>query len=243
MSDANTPYDSIADWYDAFVDGPIHQEIVLPNLVTLIGDVRGLQVLDLACGQGVIARELARRGAIVTGVDISTRLLAIARRYEDAEPLGIHYLEDDAQSLNRLPDSGFHGVTCNLALMDIPDFAATLVATASVLCPGGWLVLAITHPCFEVPRGEWTTRDDGTQVREVTGYFDEGFWLSDNREGVRGKVGARHRMLGTYLNALADAGFRLKRVIEPRAYGARALEVPGNREVPSIMLLRAIADS
>lgn len=239
MDQARAPYDAIAEWYDVNVGGPLHEEVVLPSMLELVGDVAGLRLVDVACGQGIITRELAKHGASVTGVDISRDLLCIAEGYEKAEPLGVVYLHDDAESLASLGALSFDGAVCNLALMDIADIAATFRAIQRLLRELGWVVVTITHPCFEVPRGRWTTRADSTTVREVTGYFEEGFWRSDNPHGVRGQVGAYHRMLSTYLNVLADTGFRLERVCEPRATGKRADQVPGNREVPSIMLIRA----
>jgi ubiquinone/menaquinone biosynthesis C-methylase UbiE len=237
----DAPYDAIAEWYDTYVGGPIYEELVVPNVLDLAGDVAGRHIVDVACGQGMIAREVAKRGAAVTGVDISRRLLGIAEHYEQIVPLGITYLREDAESLTSLSALSFDGAICNLALMDIADITATFCAIRRVLREDGWLIITITHPCFEVSRGRWTTRSDGTAVREVTGYFDEGYWRSDNPHGVRGQVGAYHRTLSTYLNALVDAAFRLERILEPKAMGKRAEQVPGNREVPSIMLIRARA--
>ncbi len=238
MDSSQAPYDAIAEWYDAQVGGPIYEEIILPGLLELGGDIRGMNILDLACGQGAIARTLARQGARITGVDLSRGLLTIAQRYEDSEPLGIDYIHDDAHSLSRLGAAVFDGVVCAMALMDIPDIPAALRASRRVLRKGGWVVIAMTHPCFEVPGGRWVTREDGTIAREVTGYFSEGFWQSSNPAGVRGQVGAYHRMLSTYLNAFAEAGFCIERMREPRATEQRAAQVPGNCEVPSFMLLR-----
>ena len=76
-----TPYDRIADWYDELVRTAWgDHEQTLPELGDLIGDIRGKEVCDLACGQGSITRWLAQPGGIVTGVDISERLLEIAIR-------------------------------------------------------------------------------------------------------------------------------------------------------------------
>lgn len=231
-------YDAIAEWYDTHIDGPIYEEIILPGILELAGNVQGLQVLDLACGQGCVARELARRGAHVTGVDLSRKLLAIGQTYDHSEPLGVEYIHDDARSLRRLGGSLFDGVVCAMALMDIDDFPVALEASHRVLRPNGWLISAVTHPCFEVPGGRWVIREDGTAAREVTGYFAEGFWTSSNPTGVRGQVGAYHRMLSTYLNAFADAGYCLEHMLEPQATGQRLTHVPGNHEIPSFMLLR-----
>ena len=145
----NADYDAIASWYDATVrSGSLAGDLVLPHLFDLGGDVRDRSICDLACGQGRVARALAQRGAIMVGVDLSAELIAIARRDETAEPLGITYLIDDAQQLALVDDAQFDGVVCNLALMDIPDLPATVHAVRRVLRAGGCFVFSTTHPSF-----------------------------------------------------------------------------------------------
>jgi ubiquinone/menaquinone biosynthesis C-methylase UbiE len=233
-------YDDIAEWYDSYLrENPIYHEIVLPNLLELAGEMDGQTICDLACGQGWIARALARRGAQVTGVDLAEQLLVLARRYEEREPLGIEYLQDDAQRAQTLTEASFDGTTCILALMTIPDLEAVFRTVRRILKPGGWFVFAITHPCFETPHAGWLRTDEGTVVRTVGGYFHERFWTSCNPGGVRGRVGEHHRMLSTYLNTLIATGFALEHMREPAARGKRAEQVPGEREVPSLLVLRA----
>ena len=72
------------DYYRLEFFGPAH--------IALCGDVQGLRILDVGCGTGYFAREMARRGASVTGVDISPRMLAHAAQAESQDPLGIRYL-------------------------------------------------------------------------------------------------------------------------------------------------------
>ncbi len=67
MDISKAPYDAIAQWYDAQVVGPIYEETILPSLLELAGDIRGMSILDLACGQGAIARTFAQQGARLTG--------------------------------------------------------------------------------------------------------------------------------------------------------------------------------
>ncbi len=234
-------YDAIAGWYDACVRASaLAGDVVLPPMFGLIGDMQGQAICDLACGQGRIARELARRGARVTGIDLSTELIAIARRDEGAEPLGITYVVDDAEGLASVADASFDGVVCNLALMDISDLAATIGTVWRILRRPGWFVCSITHPCFEAPHAEWRTGPDGSISREISTYFEEGRWFSHNKQGVRGQVGAQHRTLSTYINTVVDAGFAIEHMIEPRADGEAAIRVPGYRVVPAFMLLRCV---
>src|SRR5437879_3271179 len=230
-------YNDIAQWYDQFLrERPVYTEVIMPNLLRLIGEVEGEVICDLACGQGWVARELARRGAQVTGLDLAPNLLALAQRSEEQEPLGIVYVQGDAERAEPLGDHQFTGCVCVMALCTIADLASTFQSVRRILKPGGWLVFAIPHPCFEAPHARWTPLSDPehTVGRIITGYFDERQWLSPNSDGVRGRVGDYHRMLSTYLNQLADAGFVLERALEPTPSASQAERVPGNCEVPKI---------
>lgn len=234
-------YDEIADWYNESIQAgaQLHYlNLMLPHLFGMMGEVQGLSICDLACGQGVLSRQLARRGAQVVGVDLSAKMLEIARREEETERLGITYLQDNANTLTALADTTYDGVLCNLSLMDIPNLSATFRTVQRILRPQGWFVCSITHPCFFPPYSRWVTAADGTVSREVRGYFEEIFWYSDNPHGVRGKVGAYHRMLSTYLNTLIEAGLTLEHLIELQGTGEIAEHIPGYREVPVIVIVR-----
>jgi ubiquinone/menaquinone biosynthesis C-methylase UbiE len=235
-------YNEIAEWYDQFLrERPVYTEVLLPNLLALVGVLEGEVICDLACGQGWVAREFARRGAQVTGLDLAPNLLALAQRYEEQEPLGIAYVHGDAQRAEPLGDQQFTGCVCVMALINIADLHATFQSVRRILQPGGWFVFAVPHPCFEPPHAQWVPLSDPEHPlgRVVTGYFDERAWASSNPEGVRSRVADQHRMLSTYLNHLCDAGFVLERALEPGPSVRQAERVPGNREVPTLLLIRA----
>lgn len=240
---AASNYDEIADWYDAQVRDsllPFHT-VAIAALLELVGDVNGQEVCDLACGQGILSRELARRGAHVTGVDLSQRLLDIARQEEFVAPLGITYQRDDAHGLTTLPATCFDVLTCNLALMDIAELEPALAAVRRVLRVGGAFVFSITHPCLISPGSRWTTAAEGGPGRHVRGYFAEGYSVPPFAPGVRGRVGMHHRMLATYLNTLLDVGLTLDRVAEPRGTGLAAERRPSTAEVPMFFVARCRA--
>lgn len=217
-----SPYDDIAVWYDSWVGThSLHDDPYFQPIEVLLGDVVGQRICDLACGQGRVARHLADRGARVVGIDLSTKLLAIARRYEQEQPRGIDYLQTDARNLDVAALGVFDGVLCFMALMDIPDLDATLRGVVEILRPGGWFAFAILHPCFHTALSGEIETPEGV-VRTIGRYFQEGHWRSDIRTGPPGKVGAYHRTLSTYVNALVDAGLQVARLSEPRV----ALAVP-----------------
>jgi SAM-dependent methyltransferase len=90
-----------------------------------------------------------------------------------------------------------------------PATAALLANVARLLRPGGWFVFSLLHPCFP----GWDS-DAPSSWPPDRGYYQEGWWLASNT-GYRGRVGASHRMISTYLNSLIEHGLTLDRAIEP----------------------------
>jgi len=201
-------YDQIADFYEQR-SGKTVSDPATAAVLDLAGDVGGLRLLEVACGQGRVARELARRGATLTALDISPALLAKARIYETAEPLGICYLRADVTTSGVLTGQVFDGVVCNYGLSDIDDLDGLLANVARFLNPDGWFVFSLLHPCFP----GWDS-DAPSSWPPDQGYYQEGWWLASNT-GYRCRVGSSHRMISTYLNSLVRHGLVLDRVAEP----------------------------
>ena len=231
MAGTSARYDQIADFYDAAA-GQAVTDPATAALLELAGDVRRMRLLDVACGPGRVARELARRGAQVTGLDISAALLAKAREHEQREPLGVTYLHTDATGRDVLAGQVFDGAVCNYGLSDIDDLDGLLANLARLITVGGMLVFSLLHPCFP----GWD--DDGpSSWPPDLGYFHEGWWLASNT-GFRGKVGASHRMLSTYLNALTSHGFVPDQVAEPHPEPGWQERLPGAALVPLYLAAR-----
>src|SRR5438105_8150801 len=149
-------YDDYPAQYVAYVahreQGGIQGEPlqILRPLLDLLGDVAGLSVLDAGCGEGYLARVLASRGARVTGIDRSPQLIGIARdRDSDGE---IEYRVADLSL--PLPELAGHfdAVASFLVLNDVQDYRGFAATLASVLKPGGRLVLAFNNPYGAVIR-------------------------------------------------------------------------------------------
>ncbi len=90
-------YDPIAAAYRESKQLPFRSVIETHTLFALLGDIRGLRLLDLACGEGFYTRKLKRAGASeVIGVDISSAMIRLAREQEERRPLGCRYVCADA---------------------------------------------------------------------------------------------------------------------------------------------------
>jgi ubiquinone/menaquinone biosynthesis C-methylase UbiE len=150
--------------YDHYRDG-----LNTPAFMEMLPDVEGLSGLDIGCGEGHNTRLVARRGAKVTGTDISETFIRHAREEEGREPLGIRYERASAVDLP-FGDGGFDFAVAFMSLMDIPETDRALAEAFRVVKPGGFLQFSILHPCFDTPHRRNLRGEDGlTYAVEVSG--------------------------------------------------------------------------
>ncbi len=227
-------YDAIAKDYAAWVrEGKLIHSFVIPHLLEILGPLSGQRMLDLACGEGIMARTLAEAGAHTLGIDLSLRLLDLARQAEAEHPLGITYLQDDAHTLAQLAPTSFDAVCCNMALTDLADLSRVGQAVARVLRPGGIFVFSMPHPCFQTaPGAVWGEHPSGTVQAQVTGYFAEG---PRQTRWSRGLIVTHHRTLSSILTRFAASGLLLTNLAEPQA---PATFRRGYDQVPGVLICR-----
>lgn len=139
---------NFAEKYKQAKAQPWRQRIETYSFLQRIGDLRGKRVVDLACGEGHYTRLLRKAGAAeVVGVDISERMIDLARAQEQADPLGIDYRVGDAREL--FPQQDFDLVVSAWFLVyahDRGELSAMLRGIARWLRPGGRFVTVTTNP-------------------------------------------------------------------------------------------------
>jgi len=204
-----------------------HRALIDPSLLRVVGRVAGLRVVEIACGNGYLARRFARSGAAtVLGVDSSTPSVRIARARERERPTGARFRVGGAARL-ALPPGTVDLVVANMALMDIADARGAIREVARVLAPRGRFVFSISHPCFDLDeRSLWSIEQgfgaDGiyrdTVWRKTRGYRDEVRSKIPWRIGERKVVWTEsyHRTLSTYSRYLRGAGLVISRIEEPK---------------------------
>lgn len=196
-----------------------------PTFFRLTGDVIGKAVLDAGCGDGYNTRILARKGARVVGVDISPRMIELAREAEEKEPLGIRYEVASFTDLSIFDDASFDMVASFMAVMDGPDYQGALREFRRVLRRKGKLVFSITHPCFMTRGFGWIEDEKGEAIKvTASDYFNDEPWVERwgfshgpaPNDAEPFAVPVFSRTLSDYINTLIKLGFVLKRIEEPR---------------------------
>ena len=193
-----------------------------PVLWRLLGDVQGLDVLDVGCGTGYLLQRLSDRGARASGIDLSPEMVRIARRETGLSSIAV----DDAVSLDTIDDSSFDRVVSNYVLMDVPNHDGALRNMARVLRPGGEAVLVFLHPCFDVPGGpeRLPSKLHPEEVRYTwpRPYIDQ--WeITESWGPFATPFQGYHRPLQDYLGAMLAHGFEICAFEEP----VMRLDFPG----------------
>jgi SAM-dependent methyltransferase len=192
-------YQEFADEFlDHAEDGFFNAYYDRPACLALLGEVQGKRVLDAACGPGLYAAELARRGAQVVGFDHSPRMVELSRARVGQ---GDFRVQDLGDPIGWLPDRSVDLALCALAIEYVDDRVAALSELRRVLRPDGALVLSRLHPT-----GDWL-RHGGSyfEVRTISETWSKGwtvtYWLAP---------------LERTCEEIFAAGFVIERLIEPR---------------------------
>lgn len=129
-------------WWDAESEfKPLHQINPLRlNWIDGLAPLAGQTVLDVGCGGGILADSMARRGARVLGIDLSTKPLRVAQLHAmEAGTENIEYREIAVEALAAERPASFDTVTCMEMLEHVPDPASVVRACATLVKPGGWV--------------------------------------------------------------------------------------------------------
>jgi 2-polyprenyl-3-methyl-5-hydroxy-6-metoxy-1,4-benzoquinol methylase len=215
--DAN-PWDECAVAYGQYIANrervDLEQDAILSRMLELLGDLSGRETLDAGCGEGFLARVLAAHGARVTGIDLSPRLIEMARA---KDPHGVidYHVADLSRPLPQFAGR-FDLIGSHLALNDVCDhrgFATTLAALAR---PDARVVLAFNNPYSSVVREHIADYFENGALGEYRGFSEQGI-----------KAHYFHRTLEEYLDTFLSAGFQLAKLVD--------LDVPNHPGMPWLL--------
>lgn len=213
-----TNYDPIAEQYKRSKQQPWRTFVECYTLMELMGDPRGMAVLDVACGEGFYTRMIRERGAArVVGVDLSQGMIDLARRQEDVHQLGVEYIVGDARELSGMDpfDLVVAAYLLNYA-HNRDELQSMCDGIARSLKPGGRFVTVNSSPLLSFPTAP-SYRKYGFET-SVTGEWLEGapikwtFHLSDGPFDIENY----YLNVATHEEAFRQAGFQEIRWYAPR---------------------------
>lgn len=225
---------SAAAWIALMKRGDLNRTLLLdPPMLRLAGEVAGLNVCDVDCGEGRFCRMLSDRGAKVMGLEPTRRLVEEARR---RDPRG-RYVEAGAEEIPMKSES-FDLVVSYLVLIDIPDYRAAIAEMARVARPGGRILVANLNSFCTTRKNAWVRNEFGEPLYvAVDDYFRE-----RGERVVWGgiEVVNHHRPFQSYMRAFIDAGLRLIDFEEPAIRPEDASASPGMADALRVPLFHVM---
>lgn len=195
-------------------DSNANDLIEQPAMRKLLPDLNGKSVLDLGCGYGHNCADFVSRGAArVVGIDISEKMLAVAK--EESANEKIEYRNMSMTDISELGET-FDFIYSSLAFHYVQDFDAFAKAMYSVLNVGGQLLFSQEHPIITSTvdgAGHFNKNENGEKVSYTFSNYNQPgerkiHWYVDG-------VIKYHRTFSNIINALAKAGFVIEEICEP----------------------------
>jgi len=196
------PWSDAADWWLEEVDAdPAYEAVVTPLLFELLVPQPGTLYLDLGCGEGRVMRRIVAEGARVHGVDLNLGLAA-----RTGAPSLVAYLSNLP-----LKDDSYDAAYAPLVVEHITDHRRFFTEAARVVRPGGVLVVVSNHPFWTAPNSTPIVDEDGETLWRPGEYFSGG---ATEVPAGETSITFHHRTMAELLDAAADAGWSLERMIE-----------------------------
>jgi len=249
-------WDAKADFWDERMgEGNAFQRVLVGPATERLLELReGEQVLEIACGNGQMARRMAQLGATVVATDFSQRFveLATARTEESGLSDRVTFQQADATdeaTLLALGESRYDAVVCNMALMDMTDVEPLFRAVSRLLAPGGRFVFTIPHPCYNSNSVSFILEEEDrsgdiveTASIKVTDYLNIPPGKGAGMPGEPAPHWYFHRPLSVLLPMAFNAGLVMDGIEEPSfppdTPSPRALSWFRFSNIPPVMAVR-----
>ncbi len=215
-------YDKVAKQYSESMSDSgdfFHRTQIDPNVYKIIGVPKNKTIYDLGCGNGYIARNLARKEAKVFASDASSELIKLAK--ENSKGLNINYSVRDASDFGGFTEGQFDVVVMNMVIHYIKDLDTLFKGISKILKKNGLFVFSTNHPFRPGhPYSEWEVgRIDGKETLfiKVTGYLK-----NETRDGVcwcdnKTKLVMYNQPLNLLINTMAKHELYIFQIEEPES--------------------------
>lgn len=184
----------------------------------LLPDVQGKSVLELDCGGGNIGITLAKRGASVTGIDISKTQLQIAKQQASDQHVTVRFIESSVESLDFAQFQPVDLVISICALQYVSNLADLFASVYTTLKPGGIFIFSTNDPVFYSIAAKYLWQFDRKQ--HAYSYQGPEVWKWEDDDDFSFTT-YRHP-IDSCVNWLVQAGFKIERFHQLNIHHAEA---------------------
>lgn len=248
----STSWEPVGRWYNKAVGSEglyYHKNIIIPAVLRLMNldNCNSPSVLDLACGQGILSKNLSSK-VPYHGVDISATLIAQAKK-ANKHPNHQFSVCDATKPLS-ISKRDFSHATIILAIQNIASMNDVFQNASKHLRPGGSLIIVMNHPCFRIPRqSSWgVDSSKNVQYRRLDHYMSPlsiPIQAHPSKKEQSASTLSFHAPLSKYIEELAKAGFVIAHLEEwcsdKKSTGRMAkIEDKARQEFPLFLCLQAL---
>jgi 2-polyprenyl-3-methyl-5-hydroxy-6-metoxy-1,4-benzoquinol methylase len=217
-------WNKLAAWWDeSYQEGDLyHRTFLFPTIIKWTAAAQGMRILDIGCGNGALARLLAKSGASLVAVDFSEVFIEKAKQRSKGLTIDYRIIDaTDATQLRTLVDAGqFDRVISSMVLHDMPTITPLVTSLTTLLSPEGTFIFSVPHPCFN---------SGLVEIEKLKQYMDQKQLILPNRyikpeefeilskPGQPIKQISFHRPLNELFNELFNAGMVMTGFVEPVA--------------------------
>lgn len=202
----DTSWQGVAKWYNDSVGEKglyFHQKIIFPKSLKLLQLTSDSKILDLACGQGIFARQIPE-GAEYLGLDLSSDLILFAKKSNKSSK--INFDTKDVSSNLDLDKNSFSHVICILALQNIENFGSVIKNASKALKENGKFLIILNHPYFRIPRQTSWEIDNAhkIQYRRIDRYYSSLRIPINMNPGKSSKNSSSQKLTWSFHHSLED---------------------------------------
>lgn len=244
-----TSWGKSSKWYQKLVgvEGHYyHQQLIIPTVVKMLGLKANDCLLDLGCGQGILARAI-RQEVKYLGLDISGSLIEQAKKLNQNPQHEFKVL--DVALSSEVFQSIYSHAAIILALQNMRNPEKVIANVALALKKGGKLLIVLNHPCFRIPRqtGWDVDQSNKQQKRWINRYMSpmEIPILTHPSNRLSTKTWSFHFPLSSYVNWLSQYGLcvtEMKELVSDKESVGKAatMENRSRAEIPLFMIIKAV---
>ena len=212
-----------------------YNDILVPTILDMLGDVRCLSVLDVGCGVGALTHRISLEATSVVGIDSSKKCIELARQKVDDQK-NVSFYNMSIEKFSQIGNKRFDVAIGNMLLMDVISLNDVMRAISRCLDKKGRLMMTLCHPWFWPQYAGYARERWFNYNKEIA--IEADFRISRSTTYIGTSIHF-HRPLETYVREFWKAGFSIVDVREPFPNGELMRKYPKAWRFPRFLAILA----